>query len=412
MPSFDAPAAFSDDELLSLLRDESVSCASIVCEMEDAGAQPHTAEALTAAREILKSFGAESAAAIETLPPALRTLFLDMALAQRQLDLLAKLVQSRDKAVVKDAKRAIHTLKSQGLKVEAPKPAPAAAPAPVAAEEPAPVFMTAIDGLGQRVLFFTAVARGGMDVAQIVVSEETGVVSADFAPLGRKEYRKFLDRLQSAVETLVAEVPRPYARWLVARALDLNARARRAVPPSYNDAALILGPTVGMQMSPGRALPAPDEQAILVARGGELLGVKDLRSWGPPDAQWTAFETKVADIFRSQLYIDETQKLGAIRELVSSSVASFWTRAQRDVFAERLFDMAWLFGRTRKDTESALAVASARALLEDRPIESVPFAYAFFERLVKKPESAAGQTPAPHLPRERSAEPSNLIIPG
>jgi hypothetical protein len=409
MPAFDAPAAFSDDELLSLLRDDSVSCASIVCEMEDAGAQPHSAEVLASAREILKTFGAESCAAIEALPPPLRTLFVDVALSQRQVDLLAKLVQSKDKAVVKEAKRAIHTLKTQGLKVEAPKPAPAPAPAPAAAEEPAPVFMTGIDGSGQRVLFFTGAARGGMDVAQIVISEQTGVVSADFAPLGRKEYRKFLDRLQSAQETLVAEVPRPYARWLVARALDLNARARRAVPPSYNDAALILGPAVGPQPSPGRSIPRAEEEAVLTARGADLFALKDFRTWGPSDPQWTAFEAKVEEIFQSKLYIDETQKIGAIRELVSSSVASFWTRAQRDVFAERLFDMAWLFARSRREMDSALALSSAWALQEERVIESIPFAYAFFERLVKQPEAG---TSRPEMPSGRPPEPSSLIVPG
>src|SRR5579862_138708 len=130
MTSRDA-GRFSDDELLALLRDAGVPPESIVAEMEDAGAKPYSIADLTATRAALLSLGADQMNAVIALPPDLRTLVLDAAVASQAVPLISALANCADKSVVKDAKRSLHSLKSRGLKVEAPRPvatAPAAAP--------------------------------------------------------------------------------------------------------------------------------------------------------------------------------------------------------------------------------------------------------------------------------------------
>jgi hypothetical protein len=398
--------SFSDDELLALLRDETVAPESIVSEMEDAGATPHPAAALGAARTILKAMGPEQVAAIEALPPALRTIVLDVATDQQAIDLLSALAGSRDKAVVKDAKRCLHQMKARGVKVEPVRaPAPAPAPAPPVAEE-LPVFMSSIDGAGRRIIFFTGAARGGVDVAQLVISDETGVQMAELAQLYRKEYRRFLDRILGLTESFVAEIPRAYARSLIAQALDLNARARRPVPASFNDVTFLLGPAVGTQPSPGRSLPRPAEEAALRARGNEILDIREFGTWGPPEPIYDAFIRRIDEIDTSTLYIDETQKAASRREVIGNSVTTFWTREARELYATRLFDMAYLLQRAQRPEQSALVLATAWAVAGDEPLQTIPFVWRFYERFVPGPQGGH----EPHAPPPATT-PGGIILP-
>lgn len=398
-----SPATFSDEELLALLKDATVSAESIAQEMEDAGAAPLPVPAIAAARTVLADLGVGHVATIEGLPAALRSLVLNVATANQAVELLSLLVNSADKSVVKDAKRCLHVLKSRGLKlVEAPKAAPAA---PVSVAEEQPVFMSTVDGLGRRVVLFTGAARGGVDVAQLVLSDETGVVSAELAPLMRKAYREFLDRIFSMKQMFVVEVPRAWARSLVARALDLNAIARRPVPPTFNDVAFLLGPAVGRLPSPGRDLPRPPEEPALVASARRLFNAPELATWIPPDKDAEAFDRKAREITSSTL-IDDAQKAAGLLDLVATTVNAFWTRAQRDRYAERLFDVAFLFQRGKREDESALALASAWALAGDAPIGAVPFAGLLFEALLP----AAPGVPE-HRPAAIAPPPGSLIIP-
>lgn len=406
MPAPKTTSPFSDEELLALLRDDTVSPESIAAEMVEAGVtSPPAPPVLAAARAIIRALSPEQAPAVEALPPELRTVIVDAAIAARSVDFLASLLNSRDKALCKEAKRAIHELKASGLKVEAPRPSTATSQ--TAAGEPQPTFMTSIDGSGRRVLFFVAPARGGMDVAQIVVSDEAGIVSADFAPLGRKEYRKFLEKLAGSGEMLAGEVPRAYARSLVTRALDLTDRTRRSVPSSFNDVAFLLGPSVGPTPSPGRTLPRPEDERVLAIRAAELLARPEFRSWLPQETDARALQARLDEITASTLYIDDAQRQASVRAHLNGMVEAFWTRQRRDLIADRLFDMAYLLHRAGRAEPAALSVASAWALASDSALESVSFAFAFFEQLLPEPQDP-GAPPA----RDDRPGPGSLIVPG
>jgi hypothetical protein len=274
MPTPDA-GRFSDDELLALLRDASVPPESIVAEMEDAGAKAYPVASLAATRAALASLAVDHLDAIIILPPELRSLVLDAAVTAQAVPLISALANCSDKSCVKDAKRSLHALKSRGLKVEAPKPVAAPAAAPTV--DASATLMSSVDGDGRRIVFLSGAVRGGYDVAQILLSDEHGVISAEMLPLGRKEYRRFMDRLAALEDMLVVETPRPYVRHLIAKALDRNARAGRPIPPTFNDAAFLLGPAVAPQQSPGRALPRPDDSGLF-NRSGELLKLREFRN--------------------------------------------------------------------------------------------------------------------------------------
>lgn len=397
------PSAFSDEELEALLRDESVAPASIASEMEDAGVEPLPVEALAAARQVLLDPAEAQSEAVAALPPRLLALAFDAAVQAGTTGLVTELCGHRDKQVVKLAKRALHALRSRGVSVAAPRPAPAAPP-PRQAEE-LPAYISSADGYGERVVFLPTAVRGGVDLAQIVVSDVEGLVSAHLAPLGRKEYRRFVEGLSRASGVLVGEVPRAYARGLVSAGLDRNARVGRAIPPEYNQIALRLGARVEPSPSPGRQLPLPEDESGLRAQGGQLLDLPELRSWIPEEKVLRELNLRLDETAVSPLYIDDQQREASVKGLIQRTVGEYWSAGRRALAAERLYDLAWLLQGANRTEDARMVLATARGLESDAPVEALPFCYTLFERVVGLMQKKSGGPPPRTAPR-------GLIVPG
>jgi hypothetical protein len=397
---------FTDEELLDLLRDQSVTSQAIASEMADAGAQPIASEALEAARTVLSRLSADDVRALEEMPERLRNVVVEEAIRAKATGFVSALAQSANKALVKDGKRALHLLKTRGVAVEAPRPAAAPTTVTTPSAEDLPTYMSSANGVGERVIFISSPARLGVDVAQIVVSDEFGIVSASLAPLGRKEYKRFIQGLVNTRTGVVGEVPRAYARHLIAAALDLNARVRRPVPTGFNDVAFILGPNVGAQSSPGRSLSTSEVTEAAIQHGSKLFELELLRGWLPPDDVVRSVELRLNEVETSALYIDESQKEDRRRAIFAEAASQYWTASRRGIWAERLFDTAYLLNRAGRTEQAEWARATASAFESDRPIEAIPFCIAYMEtvRSLATGTSNAGLSP-------RRPEPS-LITPG
>lgn len=362
-----APCDFSDEELLALLRDVSVSPAAIEEEMEGAGAEPCPAAHLDRARTILASFDEARADEVAELPARLRTLLLEQAVAARAASFVAAMCASKDKALSKEAKRALHRLRAGGLKVEAPRPTQSRPEPTPGQEEELVAYMTSIDGgHGERLLFHPCPVPGGVDVAQVILSDETGIHNAELAPLGKRRFRRFVEMITSNMSLLVGPVPRAYSRSLIARALDLNAVARRSVPAGFNDVAFALGPAPAPVPSPGRELAVPEAAPDLASeqRATELLAARPFSSWVLPE-----------DVARSLPTDDPTE--------ADRAVDAWWTSQRRALWAERLFDMAWLLHGADRHAERDVALACARSLEQASPASEVGFARALWARQPK-----------------------------
>lgn len=388
-------SAFTEEELLALLRDGSVTPEAIASEMLDAGATPWPPEALAAARGLLADLAAADPAKVATLPPGLRTLVVDEAIATKSTALVAALLAHPDKAVAKEGKRAAHSLRTRGCVVELPKAAPAPAAAPPVDDEKA-AWMSMPDGFGERILFLAMPARGGVDVAEVVVSDEFGVMAARLAQLGRKEFRKFVQSLPRTGRFLMAGAPRPYVRALVSAALQQNDRAGRPVPHEFNAVSFALGPAAPRTPSPGRTLPPPDDVDAIAAQSRALVELEEFKGWLPAEAALRTLAVRLDEIAASSLYLDEAQREASREAALADAVQGYWSAARRTQAAERLFDAAWLLRETGFAEPARLALGAAAALDSDRPLEAVTFCRALFEKVVGqlRSESAVGRAPA------------------
>src|SRR5512146_2438674 len=179
MPTLDT------DRLLAMLRDANVESRDVA-----AAAGVPREEAGRASR-LLLGIAKAKPEEVATLPAPLAAALARAALAAGRADLLAALSVHSGKEVAKEAKRALHVLKSRGVAVPEP-PRPAAPPPATAPEAPLPAYASAIDGHGERALWLPRALPGkGVEVAQAVISDERGLLELQLRTLGRKEWRMF-----------------------------------------------------------------------------------------------------------------------------------------------------------------------------------------------------------------------------
>src|SRR5512137_2604285 len=116
------------DRILALLRDPNVDSQ----EVADQTGLPR-ADAARAAR-LLVGLAKARPEEVATLPPPLATALLRAAISGERVDFLSALAASADRNLSKEAKRALHVLRTRGVSVPEPPRAPPPPPVPPAEE--------------------------------------------------------------------------------------------------------------------------------------------------------------------------------------------------------------------------------------------------------------------------------------
>jgi len=373
-------------ELLALLRDPSLKPESIAEEMRCAeSAQPCTPEQAGKARELLGRIGAEDAAAGVGLEPQGATAFAQLARDLSALpeplavalvraageghrsQLLAEIAAVAPKAVAKEAKRELQRLKQKGVQVQEVRPQGEAVMKPVPEAEAPPCLVSSIDAYGERAVWWTRPAKGGVEVVQAVISDVKGVLAIDALSMPRRSFRDFLRRLPKGGMVTTAEVPKEYARHLIAAAEEEGVRNGFSPPPAYLEALRVLGPApVAPPPSPGESLDLPpDEEAARAEAGGSLYADPLFAAWIPEEEELRAFALRLDEIAVSQLYLDDEQKRQAMYQAAEDAAAAYFTSARRARYARRLVEMAHVLRAERRLEPARTALAVSRALLRE-----------------------------------------------
>src|SRR6266511_2784009 len=213
-------AQLETDRLIEMLRDPNVESRDVA-----AAAGVPREEAARAARLVLGIAKAKPEE-VATLPAPLAVAACRVALGASRTDVLAALAGHAGKEVAKEAKRALHILRTRGVAIpEPPRPAPAASAA--APEPPLAAYATTIDARGERAVWLPRTIPGkGVEVGQAVLSDERGLLELQIGVVGRKEWRALVkDLVERRAAMGVREIERGRAAALVAAA-----GSRRGVP--------------------------------------------------------------------------------------------------------------------------------------------------------------------------------------
>ncbi|QAT86736.1 hypothetical protein EJ065_5201 [Corallococcus coralloides] len=363
------------------------------------------------ARKLVDDVGSASVPAVEALPEALAGAVLEAAVLAGQVALPEALSASPVKPLAKAAKKALYRLRSRGVTPqEAPKEAP---PAP--APETLPTLVTVVSSAGQYGLLLTRVVRGGVELLQVIASDEQGVLELTRTEQSRGDIRRILKH--GLKNGFGMEVSREEGARLLAEAAALNLRTRTPFPPDL-EAALRHH---GVQPQEPEPLPAPEPDDVRRAlEGDQLHATPEIAEWVPPDAEVRGLMEQVQALAGSPLALSGPQRQEQVRQRVLDAARAFFTPEVRQRYARRLWRMAALFDTTARALQADIARGEARRLFHglDEPFSL--FAEALFAKVLVLAAAgaqaqAAQGAPAPEAPPAAPAgerrSPGGLILP-
>ncbi len=385
------------EELLALLRDPNVESQQIA-----ARAGVPREEAGRAAR-LLMTLPKAKPEEVATLPGPLALALARAALSANRVDLLGALAAHVEKDVVKEAKRALHVLKTRGVAVPELARAPAPAPAPAPAEPQLAALASRLDGHGERAVWLPRAIPGrGIEVGQAVLSDERGLLSLQVGVVGRKEWRSFARGIMERGAAVgVAEIPRERVHAWIAAARQVNEQTGQRVPDGADLWLNGLGPAPAAP-APGAAAPAleGDAEREALAASGALHELPAFRGWFADEDFLRRIAGKLDEVQVSPLYLDERQRDAQLDRVIADAVEEYLDPARRARLAARLLSAADGLVESGDATSAGRAAAAARALAAGAPGAEIPFARLLVEKAFtrKAREGEAAADPAAGSP--------------
>ena len=398
------------DELLALLKDDSLKADSIAEEMECAGCEKPQAAQVQAARDALARLSAnavvqtaglhrtDAAADIAALPEMLALALVHEAGREGRQEVLLHLAQGPNRTLGKESKRELQRLKQKGVQVQEVRMQGETVLKPLPEAEAPACYASSIDSYGERAVWWARAARQGVEVVQVVLSDLKGILAVDALSLSRRSYREFVKRLPRTNVVTTAEIAKDYARQLIADAESEGTRNGFAPPESYGGALRLLGPAADAPPPPpGNAIElGPDGELPHQLAGAALFEDPLFMSWIPQEEALRSFASKVDAIAVSQLYLDAPQRQQAFERAAEDASAAYFTPQRRSLYARRLSEMAHVLAEVGRIDAARTALAVSRALPGDA---TNPFCRALFTHaLQSRLEQSAPPAPPPLPP--------------
>jgi hypothetical protein len=318
-----------------------------------------------------------------------------------------------ERELKKEARRAIHALRSRGHQVDIPEERGGSVLERKLEEqlEELPCHLSPVSGQGNRMVLMARYTRGGVAVHQAELHDQDGLTQFAGGTLGRSRYRKLLGDLQTQGEGELLTIGYDEARWLVAKAAERTRQAGKSLPEGYLDSSGELGEVKDTAASPDpRGLLPPAElpdPAGLAAQAGELFEHPTFADWLPEADVLKLIEEKIKAVETSQVTINDEQRVDGVQKALDAGVAALVEGDRRARLQARLLEQAAYLKRVGQ-TEPAHRAAAAAYQLDQAELDplQVPFLVRMLRRVMKSPEDiVAGFAPLAGAPAGGENEP-------
>ncbi|MPZ13352.1 MAG: hypothetical protein GEU73_02825 [Chloroflexi bacterium] len=277
-----------------------------------------------------------------------------------------------DKAVQKAARRSLHWLSSQGIRVE---PSERAVPLTIATREATiyRVIASPIDGSGTRSLWFAAERpRGGIFMIAAAVNDVRGLLDLAARDTTRKRFAEREATLRANDVAAWVELPVEYAKQLVKEAVDNATEAGERVPPSYAPWAQLIGhpaepfpeALVYREIRPVEVLLHP----TLEQETGELFSEPEVEPWFFRPERVRTWTRQIAEPPSSRLIVRPESERERQDRIVREAIAELLPPRELLGLKRRLEETAYIFLRTEREQAARRAVAAAATVEERRPL--------------------------------------------
>jgi hypothetical protein len=365
------------------------------------------------ARKLARSVQTATVSELAQLPEALAGAILEASIQARDPRLADELANLGVKTLVKAAKKTLYRLRSLGVQI--PERRGEASPPPAAESiEELPCLLSPITGWGEQALVGTLHLRGGgLELTQVILSDERGLIQLGQRQLSRGDYRRQLKEIRSRSGPPVREIELDEARAILSHAAALNLKSKTPYPPGAEEFLRHMGAS---PREKPMELPQPNsDDERLATEGQRLFEEPEMRSWLPPENELRVLGQKMDEVQHSPLQLTEAQRSEQLLHYFRAAAKTFFTLERRKLYAGRLWHMAKLFEQTQRAQSAQVAAALARQLFHSETETPPRFCELLYERvlsLAREAQQGDSESPKPSVPLAPNAAPPERRSPG
>lgn len=261
----------------------------------------------------------------------------------------------------KELRRILHRLRSQGVDIERPAPAPRVAHVASVEEELAAALLSPLDPAGGRVAYLMeAHPSGGARIFEVLLDDARGVLSLEVYSASRSKARRFFRELAQRDAFPALEVEVDELRAVVAHAAEAQA-PDRPLPRGFGEWRGRIARPRGDATLPGaRAAAALAGAAGSLEEAAKLVEQGRVGPWPPEPKVLTTLVERLRNAAESTLIVSGDTKRGQLDDLVADAAEEIFDEAGRALAAHRFRESAFCFWR-KDDEEAARACLAAAA---------------------------------------------------
>ncbi len=293
-------------------------------------------------------------------------------------------------------RRLRHALRSRGVATPEPGPAPTVARLPGLEDELGGAYVTQLDPLGARQVFWLdAHPSGGARLFEAVLDDAAGLVGFELYSATRSEVRRFVKQV-----TEHAPAPALAVEPATAKALVLAAAARQGARPLPKRWVEWRGRLAGEVAAPlpgalVRAALGPVAGPDALAEAAKLVADGKLGPWPPTREAVAPVVERIRTALDSPLVVSPAAKREQVARLVVEASAELFAGAAGEVATRRFEESAFVLWRRGDEAGARACLVAADAFAAGSPGEN-PVARAFVERWLAP--LLGGAEPAPAAP--------------
>ncbi len=272
------------------------------------------------------------------------------------------------KAARKALRRAQHRLRSRGVEVPEPGPAPLVAKLPPLQDRLEAALLSALDPRGARVVFLVEPhPSGGARLFELGVDDERGVLSLEVYSAGRSRVRRFVREATQRSDAPALEAPPASVRALVAR-IAAGQPPDRALPRGFAEWRASLAVAPEGTPTPGelaRAALGDDGGPAAVARVAERVRRGELGPWPPAVRALRDLAERIVEIGKGRIIVSGARRREQIEQALEEALGDLFGEGARAIAARRLEESAYLAWQADREAEARDCLAAARAFREE-----------------------------------------------
>ena len=315
--------------------------------------------------------------------------------------------KSASKTVLKNIRKAIFRLKSQGIEVEEVKDSSRSVFHPPQMP-PAEGFLSAPDAGGTRLVWLVRPQLPqGVVAFHALLNDVQGIVDFQALETTRKKFHEYSSAFRQQSPWEIIETDPDYCLGLVLEASEINKKRGETPPGEFARWGTVMGPPPPLPLKPIIYLQLKEEEwknrSDLLDRSGSLFQAPSFQSWFLEEEDAKKYLSLLKEASESRLVLTPYQKEARVLEIYRQAVDELFKADRRALFRRRLEEMSYILWKTGKEDEAQIClVAALRMESEDGILSPHPFLL----ELVKRSLTALLEQEA----KERQTKGEELLI--